>query len=261
MAMVELDYVELGVAWQQSTLPELSPLFTWRNHATVPDDSERAQRAAEESLRARGLIRRNGALDDRLYDALAVFAQTASSEADLRFASQSGVEVRAAVAARGEFAVLAVIDQDRVRLETVWASSALASLVNVLPPVGPARGRAVNIASADLDAAVREAAERGDGSDAAVQARLRARGVSSDDARGLTGLVGGDRLLFGKFGVAVRDRTGRRQRGGRAVQVVDTAAGRAALYQRGAHLVAAPADQNLLVRVIGEMLDAAWKQV
>ena len=43
MAVVELDYAELGIAWQRSGLPALPVIFTWRNTATVPTDRQRAQ--------------------------------------------------------------------------------------------------------------------------------------------------------------------------------------------------------------------------
>jgi hypothetical protein len=84
VAVVELDYAELGVAWQRSRLPALPMIFTWRNHATVPDDPQRALHEAEDRLRARRTIDHRGGLDDDLYGALALFSH-APVELDLRF--------------------------------------------------------------------------------------------------------------------------------------------------------------------------------
>jgi hypothetical protein len=117
VAVVELDYTELGVAWQRSRLPALPVIFTWRNHATAPDDPQHALHEAEDRLRARGMIDRRGGLDDDLYGALALFAH-APAEINLRFAPAAGREIRASVAARGGYAVRAILNDDLVRVET-----------------------------------------------------------------------------------------------------------------------------------------------
>jgi len=253
VAVVELDYAELGVAWQRSRLPALPVIFTWRNHATVPDDPQQALDEAEDRLRSRGMIDRRGGLDDDLYGALALFTH-APVELDLRFAPGVGREIRTCVAARGGYAVRAVLDNDAVRVDTVPADQVTAALVGVLPDLPPARGTVVSVPTAELDAAVRDVAERGDDSDPAFTAALQARGLRSDDARNLVALLGGDRTGFGKIGVAVRDSSGRRHRGTRIVQVIDTHRGRSALYTRAAYTVASPADFGVVVRVVDELV-------
>ncbi|GAA3436946.1 ESX secretion-associated protein EspG [Kutzneria kofuensis] len=253
MAVVELDYAELGVAWQRSRLPALPVIFTWRNHATVPADPQRALDEAEDRLRARGMVDRRGGLDDDLYGALALFAH-APFEMDIRFAPGVGREIRASVAARGGYAVRAVLDDDTVRVQTVPDYQVTAALIGVLPDLPPAAGAVVSLPTVELDAAVKDVAERGDDSDAAFTAALQARGVRSDDARNLVALLGGDRTGFGKIGVSVRDSWGRRHRAPTVVQVIDTYRGRSALYPRAAYTVASPADFGLLVRVADELL-------
>lgn len=128
VSVIELDYVELGVAWQRSRLPSLSPIFTWRNRATVPDDPQRALDDAETRLRSRGLIERRGELDDDLYGVLALFAQ-APYELDLRFAPGPGQEIRACVAGRAGHAVRAIVDGERVRVQAIPDYSITASLI------------------------------------------------------------------------------------------------------------------------------------
>jgi hypothetical protein len=230
----------------------LPVIFTWRNHATVPDDPQRALDEAEDRLRARGMIDRRGGLDDDLYGALALFTQ-APVELDLRFAHGVGREIRACVAARGGYAVRAVFD-DAVRVDTLPADQVTAALVGVLPDLPPARGTVVSVPTAELDAAVRDVAERGDDTDPAFTAALQARGLRSDDARNLVSLLGGDRTGYGKIGVAVRDTAGRRHRSPRVVQVIDTHRGRSALYTRAAYTVASPADFGVVMRVVDELV-------
>ncbi|MCP2262469.1 EspG family protein [Streptoalloteichus tenebrarius] len=252
MTLVEMDYVELGVAWQASNLPELPPLFTWRNHSSLPADPERALEEAEDRLRARGLIRTGSVLDEELHAILEVFT-AGSAEVDLRFAPAPGTEVRACAAARGDFAARAILQDDYVRLETIPAYSTIDALVGVLPAVPRPSAPVTSIPEADFDAAVAEAGENA--SDAAVLSGLRSRGISSDDARTVVRLLGGERRLYGKFGAAARDHLGRRHRNTQFTRVLDSAEGRSALYRRGGYLVIAPADHALLTRVVRELLD------
>ncbi|AHH94529.1 ESX secretion-associated protein EspG [Kutzneria albida] len=258
MVVIKLDYAELGVAWQRSRLPALPTILTWRNHTPPPTDPQEALEQAEARLRARGLLDRH--LDDDLYGALALVAH-ASFELDLRYAPAPGRELRACVAARGSFAVRAVLDGDSVRLDAVPDHSLTASLVRVLPETPPATGSTVSVPTADLEAAVTEAAERGIDSDGAVEAGLRARGIRSDAARNLSALVAGERSAYGKFAAAVRDSAGARHRSPNIVKVFDTARGRVALFERNGYTVAAPADVILLVRVVGELLEGTRQRL
>jgi ESX secretion-associated protein EspG len=260
VAVVELDYAELGVAWQRSRLPSLPVSLTWRNHAKVPDDPQQALDEADARLKSRGLIDRCGGLDDDLYGMLALFAQ-APYELDLRFSAGVGHEVRACVAARGGYAARAIVDDDLVHVETVADYQVTGALVGVLPDAHPVQGPVVSVPTPDLAAAVAAVADRGDDSDGAFASALQARGIRSNDARNLVALVGGDRTGFGKIGASVRDTGGRRHRSSVAVQVIDTYHGRSAVYQRAGYTVASPADFSLLVRVVDELLDGTRRRL
>lgn len=259
MAGIELDYAELGFAWQMAKLPAPPVLLAWRNHATPPPDPEQALHDAGARLRTRRLISPTGMLDDQLTGILVLFAH-AGTEVDLRFSTAPGSEVRAGVVIRGNHAARVVLEGDRVWLDRLWVSEALRALVGVLPAVPAARGQTVNLPQADYQAALAEAADNG-ATEQAVIAALRSRGFSSDQARNLVGLVGNERRLYGKFGTAARDRDGRRHRHPHVVQVIDGPTGRAALYLRGTYLVAAPADGGLLARVLGEMVEQVRRAV
>jgi hypothetical protein len=85
--------------------------------------------------------------------------------------------------------------------------------------------------------------------------------MSGADAQLFVALVGSKRLRFAEFGVTVRDRDGVRHRGSRTVQAIDMRRGRAALYTRGDYLVASPADQNTLARLVGRLRDTECERL
>lgn len=260
MLRLELDYVELGVAWQQSRLPALPSIFTWRNKASLPNDPERALQDAGARLRNRGLIDSRGQLHDDLHDALSTFTH-ARFEVDLRFASKPNVEMRAAVTAGDRTGILGATDGDRVIF--VWhpADAVVGALVREMPEIRPARGTAISVPSAAFDAAIAETAEDGDGGDQSVMSALRRQGVSFDDARMFVALVGGRRYRYGKFGMAVRDVRGERHRSDLLVHAIDKDPGRSALYTRQGYLIAAPADDALFVRLLTERLEHEQRRI
>ncbi|HVV22340.1 MAG TPA: ESX secretion-associated protein EspG [Pseudonocardiaceae bacterium] len=247
--LIELGCTELGIAWRAADLPALPALFT------VRDRDRQADENAWTRLAALGLIDPRGALSSDLHQAMTAFAQS-PVEVDLRFATGSGTEVRAAVATADDTAFLAVVTGGHVRFSRVPAEAAVTALVRVLPPEQPAAGTLVSLPVAEVDTAITGSMERGVDADEGVIDGLAARGVARTDARLFVSLVGSKRLRFAEFGVTFRDRAGARRRSGRTVQVVDMRRGRAVLHTRGDYLVAAPADGDTVVRVLTELRDA-----
>lgn len=247
--LIELGCAELGVAWQVANLPAPPAIFAVRAGVDHADDTSLIR------LGALGLIDADGCVTPELHRSMTAFAH-ADVEVDLRFAAGRGAEVRAAVTTHHGAAVLAVVTSGHVRFSRVPAEAALPALVHVLPPVEPARGTLVSLPVAEVDAAITRSMERGQDADDGVIGDLTARGMSGADARLFVSLVGSKRLRFAEFGVTVRDRDGVRHRGSRTVQAIDMRRGRAVLYTRGDYLVAAPADEHTLVRVLGQLRDA-----
>lgn len=247
--LIELDCVELGVAWQVARLPAPPAIFAARGGPGHPDDATLTR------LGALGLIDADGCVTPELHRSMTAFAH-AVVEVDLRFAAGRGAEVRAAVTTHRGAAVLAVVTKGHVRFSRVPAEAALPALVHVLPPVEPARGTLVSLPVAEVDAAITRSMELGQDSDDGVVGDLTARGMSGADARLFVSLVGSKRLRFAEFGVTVRDSDGVRHRGCNTVQAIDMRSGRAVLYTRGDYLVATPADEGTLVRVLGQLRDA-----
>ncbi|HEX4704486.1 MAG TPA: ESX secretion-associated protein EspG [Pseudonocardiaceae bacterium] len=253
---IELGCAELGVAWQVAKLPAPPAIFAVRGCDRRADDISLTR------LGALGLIDAHGAVHPRLQQSMSVFAH-AAVEVDLRFAAGRGAEVRAAVTAHEGVAILAVVTNGHVRFSRMPAETALPALVNVLPPAEPARGTLVSLPVAEVDAAITRSMEHhsGQDSDDCVVGDLTARGMSGTDARLFVSLVGSKRLRFAEFGVTVRDRAGVRHRGSGTVQAVDMRRGRAVLYMRGEYLVAAPADQHTLARVLTRLRDAELDRI
>jgi hypothetical protein len=255
-----LDYVALAVAWQQSKLPVLPPILTWRNNPPIPDDPHTALHDAGARLRERGLIDSRGELHDDLYGVLSLFAH-APYEVSLRYALKPDVEIRAAVTAQHHKGVIGVVAGDRVIFERLRPDAVIGALVDELTwPAHPTPGEAVSVPNDALQTAMAEAADWGDEGDAFLLSALRRHGVSSENARQFAALLGQKRRI-GQFEVAVRDDRGRREPSERIVRCIDTPSGRAAMYQRRDYLVTAPADHALFVRVLTELLDFELRQI
>ncbi|RRO12776.1 ESX secretion-associated protein EspG [Saccharopolyspora rhizosphaerae] len=183
--------------------------------------SERAELVASawRRLSRRGLVS-GGELDEGLDRALHLITDPAR-EVDGRCWAQRSVRVLAAAEKGGEHAVLAVKDEDVLTFSPASASGLPRAAVSPLPDVPAGPGRSVSVPSDALDAAaeeVGEAVER-------LPAALQRRGVRSDDAEALAEMVAGA-ATRGQFGVAARDRHGRRTRAERVIGFFDTALGR-----------------------------------
>jgi ESX secretion-associated protein EspG len=245
--LIEMNCAELGIAWRAMDLGVPPPLFTVRERRPVADEIVTAR------LRNLGLIDPRGLARPDLQRAMAALAH-APVEIDLRSAG-----LRAAVAVLDDAAYLAVVVRGRVRISRVPAGAALAALVGLLPAVPPARGTAVSLPTADVDAVLTATLEPGAAPadpTGALVAGLTARGIAEPDARLFATLAGGTSARLTEFGVTCRDRAGGRHRRAGTVVVVDTGHGRAVRYPRGTYLVAAPADTSTVIRALAALRDA-----
>jgi ESX secretion-associated protein EspG len=250
--LIELNCTELGIAWRAMSLGTLPPLFTVRDRQPVADEIAAAR------LMTMGLIDPCGVARPDLDQAMTAFAQ-AAVEVDLRGTTRTGTGVRAAVAVLDDAAYLAVVVRGHVRFSRVPAEAALAALVAVLPAEPPARGTAISLPLADVDAAVTAALESGTppaDPDRVLVAGLTARGIAEPDAWLFTTLTGGLRSRLTEFGITCRDRTGARRRCTGTAHVIDTRRGRAVRYIRGGYLVTAPADSHTVVHALADLRDA-----
>lgn len=219
--------------------------------------TERAELVAEawRSLRARELA--DGADVDPELRRLLRLLSSPAREVDGRLWLGRSVRVLAAADADSDSAsaVLAVKDDDRVSLRSAAASGLAREACSVLAPAPAGPGRSVSLRSQELDESARQASD--DPED--LRRALQQRGIRSDDAETLTRMVAATGFR-GQFGVAVRDRLGRRHRAQRVVGVFDTAHGRYVQSRREspsgeAWSTIAPVDQRRLVAHVEELLD------
>ncbi|GGM65977.1 ESX secretion-associated protein EspG [Longimycelium tulufanense] len=252
-APITLTTLEFDVLWEHLELGPMplvvkvaSPGRTWTERAEIAD-------TAWAGLLARGLGG-PARLDPRIPELLRVLARP-DRDVDARIWLNRSVRVLAA--ARGDEAVLAVLDGDQLTLRPVTPSGLPRAAVGVLPPCGPGFGHSVSVPSANLDAA----AAACDGTPDGFARALRERGVRAEDARALAAMVAeaGNR---GQFGAAARDRLDRRRRTEWVVGFFDTPRGRYLQIRRslsgcGAWSTVCPTDQRRLTALVEEALGEA----
>ncbi len=141
-----------------------------------------------------------------------------------------GRSIRLLAASAGDqHAVLAIKDGDTLTLRPAAISGLPREAVSVLPALPAGQGHSVTLRSADLDAAAADAG----GDLHALGRELRRRGVRPGDAEALTRMVA-DAGARGQFGVAARDRFGRRVRAPHVVGFFDNPHGRYVQLRREA---------------------------
>jgi hypothetical protein len=249
LTAVEFDVLaeHLGIDTVPLVLKVPSPGRTHTERAEIVS-------AAWESLSARELGAPTG-LEPELEWMLRLLARP-GREIDGRMWFHRSVRVLAAAQdVDSGRAVLVIKDGDTLTLRPAAATGLPREAASVLPPLAAGPGRSVTLRSADLDAAAAEAGEDLD----VLQAALRRRGIRSDDADTLARMVG-EASTRGQFGVAARDRSGRRIRASRVIGFFDSPHGRYVQLRRESPSgdpwsTIAPADARRLVGHIEELHD------
>lgn len=213
--------------------------------------TERAELAAGawQSLARKGLGRPT-APEPRL-EFLLRLLDGPSREVDGRFGVNRSV--RWLAASHGADAVLATLDRRGLTLREAAATGLAREAVSGLPAIPAGQGRSVTLPSAQLDAAARDAHDA-----AEFERALVRRGVRARDAEVLGGTIARVKRQ-GQFGVAARDKWGRRHRAARVVGFFDTETGRYLQMRReevdgSAWTTISPADNRLIVRELEEIL-------
>jgi hypothetical protein len=132
-------------------------------------------------------------------------------------------QVRLLAGSRGEWGVLAMLDEHRLLVRTGPARELCAAVARQLPdrPAGP--GSSVSVPS-ELLAKPAPDGQRGLTGEQ-LENRLVRGGVQPDDARAFVAMVHGPKPGGAKFGVARRDREGRRHTAGVALTYLATERG------------------------------------
>src|SRR4030088_1066589 len=173
-------------------------------------DEERAHIRAGvlRDLESRGLADGRG-FEPELVDRLSLLAGAdvaVTAIAMLDVASERLLTARAA--ASGQLAVLAVAQEDSLRLDPIRPTSLIADTIALIPQERPGPGQAVSLSLA-------ESRSGGSGSEGSGGGILQSYsgGGKSQQLRAVEAMFARPRLRVGQFAVHARDRQGRWQRG------------------------------------------------
>jgi hypothetical protein len=253
---VELSHEEYRTAWQVLDLGTRHWNLDLPGIPEMTDQERRAQAASTlEDLRARGLADRRGMVTE-LVDSLRLVAGLVCEING--WVQTGGTQVRLLAGSRGEWAVLAMLDDHRLLVRTGPAIELCTAVARQLPdrPAGP--GSSVSVPSALLS----EPASGGKPglTGEQLENRLTRGGVKPDDARAVATMLRGPKPSAGKFGAARRDRNGKRHPAGAVLVYLATERGGYTLQPlRGpdgtAWTTLAPATLTQLAQRIEQLLD------
>lgn len=251
---VVLSRLEFDVLWERERLPRrhvaLDVASPGETHAERAELAEQAW----DGLAGRGLAIRGRAGDD-LLELLNLLAHPQVAIDVWLWADH---EVSALAVSQGGQALLAVLDGEQVWLIPAREAALPEAAVSVLGdwPAGP--GRSVSLPHEALRRA--DASVAGDPK--SLITALRDRGVALGQAQDLAAMLAGQQARA-QFGAQRTGRDRQVHRAGRVIACYDTAAGRY-LLQLGTGAdgrdwaTIAPADNNLLVRRVRELLDEPY---
>ncbi|MGH3800118.1 MAG: ESX secretion-associated protein EspG [Pseudonocardiaceae bacterium] len=254
---VELTHEEYRTAWHTLGLGTRHWNLDLPGLPELTEQQRRAQAGRTlDGLRARGLADHRS-LAPALADPVRLLASPAR---EINGWGQAGrAQVRVLAGSRGEWGVLAMLDAHRLLVRTGPASELCPAVARQLPdrPAGP--GSSVSVSSELLAQPSPDAQHGITGKQ--LENRLIRGGVKPDDARAFAAMVRGSKPGGGKFGVACRDRDGRRYPAGVALVYLATERGGYTLQpvrgpDRSEWTTLAPATLAQLAQRISQLLDS-----
>lgn len=233
--IARLSLPAFEVLWEDLRAGAAIPFpFDIPHHGTTLDERSRVRDDVHADLERRGLARR-GRPEPELEDALRLLATPDTSITVVGMPDVAKEDlVRALIAARGRYAVLAVQGTDGVQLDLLREVGLAHAAVSVLPPRPPGPGRPVTVPASALQG--QRPPNQG--------IRQTVRTSADDDVRVLRDMLSGPITGTGHF-------TARPH--GTAVTWIDTPRGRYAGMGTD-WLTVAPADHTGLVRRISQAL-------
>ncbi|QFZ17635.1 ESX secretion-associated protein EspG [Saccharothrix syringae] len=217
-----LSLPEFEVLWEDLRTGPIPYPFDIPTHGATLPERARLKADVHADLERRGLAHRQRP-EPELEDALRLLANPGTSITVLGLPDRGGL-LRALVAARGRRVVVAVQQDDGVRLDLLREVSPAQAAVGVLPPRPPGPGRAVTVPASALQEQHRTSAH--------------------DDVRALQRMLAGP--VTGTGHLTARP-------SGQAVTWIDTPRGRYASVGTD-WLTVAPADPAALVRRLSRAL-------
>jgi hypothetical protein len=210
---VELTHQEYRTVWHTLGLGTRHWNMDLPGLPELTKDQRRGQMGSTlDALRTRGLADRRGIVPE-VQDSLRLLA---SPLLEINGQLHAGAtRVRLLAGSRGEWAVLAMLDEHRLLVRTGPASELCTAVARQLPdrPAGP--GSSVSVPS-ELLAQPTQGRKPGLTREQ-LENRLARGGVKLADARSFTAMIYGPKPGGGKFGAARRDRNGTRHSAGAAL--------------------------------------------
>lgn len=241
---IELSAVELDVVWRALSWGDLPLILDVPSPGTT-----RAERAALETTVWAALVDRE--LADDHGRATATLVTVLGVIGRRRWAVELrtfGPDPRCALlAVHGVQAVLAVLDQGKLRLARVPDTGIAGTLLSLLPDVPAGNGHTVTVAADVLT----EAAAAG--TPAAAWNVLRGHGVDRDDAGSVITMTTGS-FRTGQIAAELRGPDGRLTRAPRIVAFYDTPRGRYRAVHTAGHLTIGPATPAALAYSVDDLL-------
>lgn len=253
---VELTHEEYRALWRSLGLGTRHWNMDLPGLPELTEDERRAQLGSTlDALRTRGLADRRGIAPD-VEDSLRLLA---SPQREVNGQLHSGdARVRLLAGSRGDWAVLAMLDDHRLLVRTGPAGELCTAVARQLPdrPAGP--GSSVSVPSELLEQPTQDGKPGLTGEQLAN--RLVRGGVKPADAQSFATMIRGPKPGGGRFGAARRDRNGTRHSAGAALIYLATERGGYTLQPlRGpdgtAWTTLAPATLAQLAQRIDQLLD------
>ncbi|MGH3843066.1 MAG: ESX secretion-associated protein EspG [Pseudonocardiaceae bacterium] len=254
---VDLTHEEYRALWHAMGLGTRHWNLDLPGLPELTEDERRARLGGTlDGLRARGLADRQGVVPE-VADALQLLAHPAR---EINGSVHAGTTpVRLLAGSRGEWAVLAMLDEHRLLVRTGPASELCTAVARQLPdrPAGP--GSSVSVPAELLTQPAHDGKPGLTGEQ--LENRLVRGGVKPADARSFAAMIRGPKSGGGKFGAARRDGNGTRHSAGAALVYLATEPGGYTLQPvRGADGTAwttlAPATLPQLAQRLGQLLDS-----
>jgi hypothetical protein len=238
-----------AVAWAAEDLGPQHPALLAPLHEEGAPLVERIERAAAELERS-NLFDRRGGLHPDLLATFGLLARPSVEFYGWIATERPPANFSAVAAARGNDAVLAVLDEDVLTLTPLRPDAMAGALVDLLPRTPAAHARSITTPASDLGAGTDHGPDDG-------FAGLTPRRTGSPAADAIQRLDAAPRTAVAQFYVAVRDGAGRRQRSPYPLNVLDLPDGRWFVQHTNSSgqmwVTAAPANTQALTARLDEM--------
>ncbi|MEJ2855323.1 MULTISPECIES: ESX secretion-associated protein EspG [unclassified Saccharothrix] len=207
-----LSHAAADILWEDLKLGSRPYPFDFPYLGQTFDERRGIRNAVYGDLESRGLASR-GRVSAEVEEALTLLVRFDYSLNAIASLDPRNVErqLLARSGAQGELAVVAVLDERQLKVETMRSSSLLRAVVDLVPPGRPGPGQSITVAMPSSAPPPRPRQDEDFGNATFTQA-MAPRSTSGSQVRALEAVFERPRLRAGQFGVTVRGRHGREQR-------------------------------------------------